>query len=60
MALYQACAVEGNFDKGRRIMSAMIPLMRVLEQGGEFAQCVKNGVTMAGIGTGGMMPPLKT
>lgn len=59
VALYQVCAVEGNFDKGRRIMSAMMPLMRVLEQGGKFVQCVKHGVTMAGIDTGGMMPPLK-
>ena len=59
IALYEACAVEGNFDKGRRIMSAMMPLMRVLEQGGKFVQCVKHGVTMAGIDTGGVMPPLK-
>ena len=27
IALYQACALEGDFDKGRRIMSAMMPLM---------------------------------
>jgi 4-hydroxy-tetrahydrodipicolinate synthase len=59
VALYQACAVEGDFEKGRRIMSAMMPLMRVLEQGGKFVQCVKHGTTMAGIDTGGMMPPLK-
>ncbi|MBD3662386.1 dihydrodipicolinate synthase family protein [Sulfitobacter aestuariivivens] len=59
VALYEACAVEGNFDKGRRIMSAMMPLMRVLEQGGKFVACVKHGTTMAGIDTGGMMPPLK-
>lgn len=59
VALYRACAVEGNFDKGRRIMSAMMPLMRVLEQGGKFVQCVKHGVTLTGIDTGGMMPPLK-
>ncbi len=59
VALYQACAVEGNFDKGRRIMSAMMPLMRVLEQGGKFVQCVKHGTTMAGVVAGGMMPPLK-
>ncbi|MCI5097748.1 MAG: dihydrodipicolinate synthase family protein [Rhodobacteraceae bacterium] len=59
VALYQACAVEGNFDKGRRIMSAMMPLMRVLEQGGKFIQCVKHGVTMNGIDTGGLRPPLK-
>ncbi|WP_417454578.1 dihydrodipicolinate synthase family protein [Kiloniella sp.] len=59
IALYQACAVEGNFDKGRRIMSAMMPLMRVLEQGGKFIQCVKHGVTLDGIDTGPMRPPLK-
>ncbi|MCP5074486.1 MAG: dihydrodipicolinate synthase family protein [Rhodobacteraceae bacterium] len=59
VALYEACAVEGNFDKGRRIMSAMMPLMRVLEQGGKFVQCVKHGVTMAGIDTGAVRPPLK-
>ncbi len=43
IALWQACAVEGNFDKGRRIMSALMPLMRVLEQGGKFIQCIKHG-----------------
>ncbi|QUJ75228.1 dihydrodipicolinate synthase family protein [Sulfitobacter albidus] len=59
VALYEACAVQGDFAKGRRIMSAMMPLMRVLEQGGKFVACVKHGVTMAGIDTGGMMPPLK-
>jgi len=59
IALYQACAVEGNFDKGRRIMSAMMPLMRVLEQGGKFVQCIKHGVTYGGINTGPMRPPLK-
>ena len=59
VALYQACAVEGNFNKGRRIMSAMMPLMRVLEQGGKFIQCVKHGVTMNGIDAGPMRPPLK-
>lgn len=59
IALYQACAVEGNFDKGRRIMSAIMPLMRILEQGGKFIQCVKHGVTMNGIDAGPMRPPLK-
>ena len=59
LALYRACAVEGNFDKGRRIMSAMMPLMRVLEQGGKFIQTIKHGVTMTGIDAGAMRPPLK-
>jgi 4-hydroxy-tetrahydrodipicolinate synthase len=59
VALYNACAVEGNFDKGRRIMSAMMPLMRVLEQGGKFIQCVKHGVEMNGLHAGPPRPPLK-
>ncbi|NIA70376.1 dihydrodipicolinate synthase family protein [Pelagibius litoralis] len=59
IALWRACAVEGDFDKGRRIMSAMMPLMRLLEQGGKFIQCVKHGVEMAGRKAGPPRPPLK-
>jgi len=59
VALYHACAVEGDFARGRRIMSAMLPLMRVLEQGGKFIQCVKHGVEMTGIAAGPPRPPLK-
>ena len=58
-ALYQACAVEGNFSKGRRIMSALLPLMRVLEQGGKFVQCIKHGCEMACLKAGTPRPPLK-
>ncbi len=57
--LYETCAVNGDFAKGRRIMSAMMPLMRVLEQGGKFIQCVKHGVEVAGLRAGPMRPPLK-
>ncbi|WP_294621516.1 dihydrodipicolinate synthase family protein [uncultured Roseovarius sp.] len=59
VALYNACVLEGDFGKGRRIMSALMPLMRVLEQGGKFIQTIKHGVTMAGIDTGAVRPPLK-
>ncbi len=59
VALYRACVVEGDFAKGRRIMSAMLPLMAVLEQGGKFIQTIKHGVTMNGIAAGAMRPPLK-
>ena len=58
IALWQACRVEGDFDKGRRIMSAMLPLMRVLEQGGKFVQCVKHGVEIMGLKAGPPRPPL--
>jgi 4-hydroxy-tetrahydrodipicolinate synthase len=59
VALWRACVVEGDFAKGRRIMSAMLPLMRVLEQGGKFVQCVKEGVLLRGIVAGPPRPPLR-
>ncbi|MCT9000424.1 dihydrodipicolinate synthase family protein [Chelativorans intermedius] len=59
IALWKACAVEGNFDKGRRIMSALMPLMRVLEQGGKFIQCIKHGCEMNGLRAGPPRPPLR-
>ena len=59
IALYQACAVEGDFTKGRAIMSAMLPLMRVLEQGGKFIQCIKHGLTMRGVDVGPPRKPLQ-
>lgn len=59
VALHRACAVEGNFTKGRRIMSAMLPLLRVLEQGGKFVQCIKHGLTIRGIDAGPPRRPLQ-
>lgn len=59
LALYRACVLEGDFNKGRRIMSAMMPLMRVLEQGGKFIQSVKHGVTLSGRFSGVCRKPLR-
>ena len=59
IALYRACAIEGDFTKGRAIMSAMLPLMRVLEQGGKFVQCIKYGLTLRGIDAGPPRKPLQ-
>ena len=59
IALYRACALEKDFDKGRAIMSAMLPLMSVLEQGGKFVQCIKHGLTMRGIPAGPPRKPLQ-
>ena len=58
VALYNACVVEGDFAKGRRIMAAMMPLMRVLEQGGKFIQTIKYGVTLQGIPCSDVRRPL--
>jgi 4-hydroxy-tetrahydrodipicolinate synthase len=40
-------------------MSALLPLMRVLEQGGKFVQCIKHGCEMGGMRAGPPRPPLK-
>ena len=59
IALYKACVIEGDFTKGRAIMSAMLPLMRTLEQGGKFVQCIKHGLTLRGIDAGPPRKPLQ-
>ena len=59
VALYEACAVKGDFTTGRAIMSAMMPLMRVLEQGGKFIQCVKHGMAMRNLPSGPPRKPLQ-
>lgn len=58
IALYQTCAVDKDFDRGRRIMSAMLPLMDYLE-GGKFVQAIKHGSTLAGLRAGGVRAPLQ-
>ena len=58
VALYEACVVEKNFDKGRRIMAALLPLMDFLE-GGKFVQSIKHGCEVAGLRAGGVRAPLQ-
>ena len=59
IALYRACVVDGDFERGRRIMSALMPLMHLLEQGGKFIQTIKYGVELCGRRAGPPRPPLK-
>ncbi len=40
-------------------MSAMMPLMRELEQGGKFIQCIKHGLTLRGFDAGPPRKPLQ-
>lgn len=40
-------------------MSAMMPLMRVLEQGGKFIQCIKHGAALRGLKVGPPRRPLQ-
>lgn len=58
VALYEACVIQKDFDQGRRIMVAMLPLMDFLE-GGKFVQSIKHGCALAGLRTGGVRAPLK-
>ena len=56
--LYEACVIEKNFDKGRRIMAALLPLMDFLEDG-KFVQSIKYGCQLAGLRAGGVRAPLQ-
>lgn len=58
-ALYKACVLDGDYIRGRRIMTAMLPLMTVLEQGGKFLQNIKHGMTLRGLPAGKPRLPLK-
>ena len=59
IALYEACVLEGDYTKGRHIMSALQPLMLILEQGGKFVQSVKYGCELAGLNPGPPRLPLQ-
>lgn len=57
VALYNACVVEKDFDKGRKIMAALMPLMNYLD-GGKFVQSIKYGCELAGLQAGPVRAPL--
>ncbi len=59
IALWRACVIEGDFIKGRKIMMAMLPLLQILEQGGQFIQSIKHGLTLNGIDAGPPRRPLR-
>jgi 4-hydroxy-tetrahydrodipicolinate synthase len=49
---------DGDFERGNRLMSAFMPLMGILEQGGAFLQCVKHGCHVQGRPSGILRPPM--
>ena len=57
IALYQACVIEKNFDKGRKLMTAMLPFMNFLDAG-KFVQSIKYGCTLNGFAVGEARAPL--
>ncbi len=58
-ALYRAVAVENDIAKGRQIMSALMPFMRILEQGGKLIQIVKHACEIQGLPAGTVRKPLR-
>lgn len=58
VALYEACVIEKNFDKGRAIMTAMLPFMDFLELG-KFVQSIKYGCEIVGLKAGPVRAPLR-
>jgi 4-hydroxy-tetrahydrodipicolinate synthase len=57
IGLYEACVVENDFAKGRKIMSAMMPLMNLLDEG-KFVQKIKHGAELIGLTAGKPRLPL--
>ena len=57
VALYQACVVEGDFVRGRKIMSAMLPFLNLLDEG-KFVQKIKHGSELVGLKAGKPRLPL--
>ena len=49
---------QSDFEKGKRLMAAFMPLMKALEQGGKFLQCVKLGCEQQGRPSGKVRLPL--
>lgn len=58
IAMYQACAIENDFVKGRKIMSALMPFMTILEQSGKFLQNIKHACRVRGLPAGPVRAPL--
>lgn len=58
IALYEAVALENNIEKGRRIMTALMPFMGILEQSGKLIQAVKHACRIDGLPAGPVRKPL--
>ena len=54
---YEICVLEKDFETGRKIMSALLPLMICLEQGGKFLQSVKYACELLDRPGGPVRPP---
>lgn len=56
---YDVCTRDKDFDKARAMMTALLPLMSIIESGGKFAQSVKYAVAFQGLPAGPVRPPMR-
>ena len=59
IALYETCVLKNDFNTGRKIMSALMPFMTILEQSGKLVQTIKHGCRMRGLPGGPVRAPLR-
>lgn len=58
IALYEAAVVQKDYEKARKIMAAMMPLLNFLDAG-KFVQSIKAGCEIVGLPAGGVRAPLQ-
>jgi 4-hydroxy-tetrahydrodipicolinate synthase len=51
--------LDGNFVTGRKIMTALLPIMNCLEKGGKFLQSVKYACELMDRPAGPVRPPMQ-
>lgn len=56
---YDTCVRDGDFEKARRMMMALLPLTMVIEGGGKFVQSVKYAAELQGLPVGPVRPPMR-
>lgn len=57
---YDTCTRTKDFDKARQMMGALLPLTRLIEGSGQYAQSVKFAVASQGLPSGPVRPPMGT
>lgn len=60
VALWQTCVRDQDFETGRRMMKALLPLLELMEGGGKFLQTVKQGCELEGLRAGPPRKPLRS
>ena len=56
---YETCVIKGDYVRGRQIMSAFLPLMDRLENGGKFLPSVKYACEIMNRPGGPVRPPMQ-